>query len=479
MTRDITALIAELDAALIAAGECFDPAMVADARAALGDAARRFDQVGDHTVVALVGGTGSGKSSLFNALTRTDFADDGYIRPTTRRASACVWGRPADALLDFLGVDRSRRMTADVSARGSDAELDGLVLLDLPDHDSIEETHLQQVNALLPVVDVLAWVVDPQKYADHLLHENYLRVLSRRSDAMVVILNQSDTVTDAGRDEIVADVRRLLEEDGLADVEVLTTCALDGSGVDALWARLSTAVSQETTARRTVEAEVSQIASGVLDHLGPREAVVDSDVIDSAVDELVAATGVPAVTDAIRGARGRLTVQPQPPGRATVAAIGSSWAARATEGLPPRWADAVEEKLPSVPQLQFSSAGAVESVPLPVVRSRGAVVALFGAIALVLLSVGEVLWALSLDSTAFLIGAAIGAVAALSIAAYLFFGVVPALRRAAAGRAAQRYEEEVRDAVREQVRDVLVLPTTDVLERHAAVREAFEHAASQ
>ncbi|GAB3819217.1 hypothetical protein GCM10027605_73070 [Micromonospora zhanjiangensis] len=46
----------------------------------------------DHTVVALAGATGSGKSSLFNALARITLSPVGVRRPTTGVAYACVWG---------------------------------------------------------------------------------------------------------------------------------------------------------------------------------------------------------------------------------------------------------------------------------------------------------------------------------------------------------------------------------------------------
>ena len=54
----------------------------------------------EHTVVALAGATGSGKSSLFNALAGADLSTVGVRRPTTSVTSACAWGEDASALLD-------------------------------------------------------------------------------------------------------------------------------------------------------------------------------------------------------------------------------------------------------------------------------------------------------------------------------------------------------------------------------------------
>ena len=61
---------------------------------------------GDHTVVALAGATGSGKSSLFNALVGADVATIGARRPTTSLPTAAIWGdADASELLDWLAVD--------------------------------------------------------------------------------------------------------------------------------------------------------------------------------------------------------------------------------------------------------------------------------------------------------------------------------------------------------------------------------------
>ena len=134
----------EIRGALDRGGDRFDPALTDRARADLDRVLERLDLGVDHAVVALVGGTGSGKSSMFNALTTLAFADVGVIRPTTSEAAACVWGPPADALLTFLQVTRERRIQRESALTGADeADLRGLVLLDLPDHDSIATGHAE------------------------------------------------------------------------------------------------------------------------------------------------------------------------------------------------------------------------------------------------------------------------------------------------------------------------------------------------
>ena len=131
----------------------------------------------DHTVVALAGSTGSGKSSLFNALARLKLSPVGVRRPTTGVAHACVWGplEPANRLLDWVGVLPRQRFIRESALDADDeAALRGLVLLDLPDFDSVERGHRLEVDRLLGLVDQVVWVVDPQKYGDRVLHNAYL-----------------------------------------------------------------------------------------------------------------------------------------------------------------------------------------------------------------------------------------------------------------------------------------------------------------
>ena len=97
----------------------------------------------DVLVVALAGGTGSGKSSLFNAICEEELVDVGGVRPTTSKPAAAVpagVGSSMDGYLDQLGI--VTRHTHDGAK---------LCLLDLPDTDSVELEHRYRVDALLPV----------------------------------------------------------------------------------------------------------------------------------------------------------------------------------------------------------------------------------------------------------------------------------------------------------------------------------------
>ena len=92
---DTPALAPRLDAlgeaAELAAGRLPED-VVAGADAVVRAAGERQALSAEHTVVGFFGATGSGKSSLFNALTGRDLARVAATRPTTSEPLAAVWG---------------------------------------------------------------------------------------------------------------------------------------------------------------------------------------------------------------------------------------------------------------------------------------------------------------------------------------------------------------------------------------------------
>jgi GTP-binding protein EngB required for normal cell division len=285
-----------------------------DLRRARGVAERAGDRLrlsGEHTVVALAGSTGSGKSSLFNAMCGADLSPVGVRRPTTSKAYACVWGSEgATPLVQWLGVPRRqtswRHGSTDAWGRDRgraptpEDELGGLVLLDLPDHDSTVVEHQHEVDRLVELVDLLVWVVDPQKYADKVLHERYLRRLSGHAAVTVVVLNQVDTINPFAAAECADDLRRLLDEDGLRRSPLLTCSARTGAGLDDLRSLLVDAVARRRARNDRLVADVED----VVESLTPAVAVEEPHVVGPAerkrlVEALCGAAGVPVIGRAV------------------------------------------------------------------------------------------------------------------------------------------------------------------------------------
>src|SRR4051812_18439161 len=236
-----------------------DEAVVAEARRVVTQTDRRLAVSGAATVVALAGATGSGKSSTFNALTGTDLATVGVRRPTTSTALACSFGEDAaEELLDWLAIPRRHALEADPRLSSG---LDGLVLLDLPDHDSTEVAHRLEVDRLVELVDSLVWVVDPQKYADAALHNRYLKPLAQHADVMSVVLNQIDRLVGWEGGACVRALRRLLDPEGRGKVDTLPASAETGEGVARLRAARASRVAEKKAAARRLGADVTVVAS--------------------------------------------------------------------------------------------------------------------------------------------------------------------------------------------------------------------------
>jgi energy-coupling factor transporter ATP-binding protein EcfA2 len=283
------------------------PAAVVDqAEAVVERAGARLRLSDQHTVVALAGATGSGKSSLFNALCGLDLAAVGVKRPTTSWALACSWGPDgADELLDWLGIPKRHQINrmGMLDETTEERELRGLILLDLPDHDSTEVSHHLEVQRLVTLADVLVWVLDPQKYADAAIHDRFLRPLATHSDVMMVVLNHVDEFPPGGEQACLTDLSRLLTQDGLFGVPIFGTSATRGDGLAELRKALVDRVAKKNLARDRLGADVKSAAEQ-MDQLtgsshpeGLRDRV-RTDLVEAAVQ----AAGVPVVVDAIESA---------------------------------------------------------------------------------------------------------------------------------------------------------------------------------
>ncbi|MGA7689676.1 MAG: GTPase [Jiangellales bacterium] len=370
---------------------------VADVEAVKTRAGERTGLGLDLTVVALAGSTGSGKSTLFNALAGLDLAEAGVRRPTTTVALACVWGgMDADPLLDWLAVPSRRRVARQSPLDDTAHPLDGLVLLDLPDHDSMVTEHRVEVDRLVGLVDVVVWVTDPVKYADALLHEEYLATFTKHGSVVLVVLNQIDRLNAAEQRACLTDLRRLVRRDGLLDVEVLAMSAGSGDGVDVLRARLEDVVDTRLAATQRLSADVAVLASTVRNEAGlaatraHRARSTDHDELavddrDSLVRELTHVLEIDAVvaavhdsavlqaSEALRWPVDRSDVPDAPEPRT----VSSEPARRLLLGyldqyvqpLPPVWADQVRHELVgaagSMPERWAEAAATASNVEPP------------------------------------------------------------------------------------------------------------------
>ena len=296
-----------LAAAVEAGGEQLPAAERQRADAVVAKVSERTALVGGHTVVALAGATGSGKSSLFNALVGTPVATVGVRRPTTSTPTAAIWGEePVGDLLDWLGVGSRHLVATDPAAEGGGGRrggpvgsLDGLVLLDLPDFDSREIGHRTEAERVLELVDLFVWVTDPQKYADARLHDDYVAALATHEAVTMVVLNQADRLTEAEVAQCRADLVRLMERDGVPRATVLATSVTTGDGLDELHQRLANAVAGRTMTRARLAGDVRAAAGALTGHVAEGEPAVDDAARSELLDALARSAGVPTVVEAV------------------------------------------------------------------------------------------------------------------------------------------------------------------------------------
>ncbi|WP_278236956.1 GTP-binding protein HSR1 [Isoptericola sp. AK164] len=312
---DLATRTAALERAVEAGQGRLDRELVDSARGVVERTRERGGLSAEHTVAALAGATGSGKSSVLNAVADADLAVPGVQRPTTAHALAAVWGEGADELLDWLDVPRRHEMEpvagqappSGVLRRSRPAGIStGLVLLDLPDHDSVVVEHRVRAERLVERADLLVWVVDPQKYADAALHERYLRPLAGRAEVVVVALNQVDRLSAAETDAVLADLRRLVADDGLAGARVLGVSARTGQGVDELRGLLAEAARRREAAAARLTGDLQAVGRRVAAAGGQAPPARAADRAQGAlVDALEDAAGATTVVEAVRSAARR------------------------------------------------------------------------------------------------------------------------------------------------------------------------------
>ncbi|WP_031435652.1 GTPase [Methylomarinum vadi] len=204
-------------------------------------------------IVAFMGGTGVGKSSLLNRLAGQAIARTGIERPTSREVTlyhheaVALKQLPAGLPLEKITISRHR-----------DDSKSNIIWVDMPDFDSVEQSNKQLVLEWLPHIDVLLYVVSPERYRDNKAWRLLLAEGARH--AWLFVLNQ----WDRGQTEQYQDFRRQLAKAGFEDPLVYRTICTEntqdefGELVDQL-DRLSTGYSLQELEQRGREVRIRQL----------------------------------------------------------------------------------------------------------------------------------------------------------------------------------------------------------------------------
>ncbi len=163
-------------------------------------------------VVAFFGGTGVGKSSLLNRLAGQAVARTGVERPTSREVTIYVHKSvQIQNLPEEFPVDKIK------IALHQEENNHDILWIDMPDIDSVDTSNKQLVLEWLPHIDVLIYVVSPERYRD----DRGWRLLLEHGHrhAWLFVINQ----WDKGQESQRQDFTRLLNEAGFKHPIVLCT----------------------------------------------------------------------------------------------------------------------------------------------------------------------------------------------------------------------------------------------------------------
>ncbi|WP_306468442.1 MULTISPECIES: hypothetical protein [unclassified Actinomyces] len=120
---------------------------------------------------------------------------------------------------------------------------------------------------LAALVDVLVWVLDPEKYADAVIHHDFIAPMAEHATVAVVALNQVDRLDAHERRQAVRDLTRLLAAEGLDGVDVVEVSARTGEGVQELRSRIRQVAGSEDVSARRLTADTRTLAARARDYL--------------------------------------------------------------------------------------------------------------------------------------------------------------------------------------------------------------------
>lgn len=177
-----------------------------------------FDKPNRPLVVGFFGGTGVGKSTLLNRFAGESIARVSAERPTSSEITLYVHESVSVARLpEEFPMQRMRTKTHQNNQYRS------TLWIDMPDFDSVEQSNRKLVEHWLPHIDVVVYVVSPDRYRD----DNGWRLLLEHGSkhAWMFVINHWDRGDERQRE----DFRNMLSTAGLANPILYCTDSSDGT----------------------------------------------------------------------------------------------------------------------------------------------------------------------------------------------------------------------------------------------------------
>ena len=266
-----------------------------DAAETLERLSQRRELSTEHTVIGFFGATGSGKSTLFNAIAGQNIALSAPTRPTTSTVQAAIWeAEGSEELLDWLGIDKrvypqTQALAAEGEATEGNKATGGVAAPNTvtepapglfnrirravggPDFDSVTTANRDLAARMMRYVDVLVWVVDPQKYADAVIHRDFMVPLAASGAQALCVLNQADKLAPAEVPAVLASLTRLLQAEGTEShllAAPIAVSARTGEGVDVLRDLLAQVAAAKSLSLQRTDAQLHATASQLRTYAG-------------------------------------------------------------------------------------------------------------------------------------------------------------------------------------------------------------------
>jgi energy-coupling factor transporter ATP-binding protein EcfA2 len=234
----------------------------------------RLRQSGAPVLVALVGSTGAGKSTLMNSLVGAQVSNTGTRRPTTN--SPVLACNPSDARWFAENVflpTLPRVRQKGLAMPGRDGLLvlaenegmpAGVALLDTPDIDSVVQAHREFAHQFLDASDLWLFMTSASRYADAAVWE-LLQQARDRDASLAIVLSR---VAPTAARQLSTHFNAMLEANGLTGVPrfmIAETVVTDGRLPPEVYGPVRKWLEETAAGDERRVAVLTQTMSGVLD----------------------------------------------------------------------------------------------------------------------------------------------------------------------------------------------------------------------
>jgi energy-coupling factor transporter ATP-binding protein EcfA2 len=234
----------------------------------------RLRQSGAPILVALVGSTGAGKSTLMNSLVGVQVSNTGTRRPTTN--SPVLACHPSDARWFAENVflpTLPRVRQQGLAMPGRDGLLvlaenegmpPGVALLDTPDIDSVVQAHREFAHQFLDASDLWLFMTSASRYADAAVWE-LLQQARERDASLAIVLSR---VRPESARQLSSHFDAMLEANGLTGAQrfmIAETVLTNGMLPPEIYGPVREWLDETSAQQERRVAVLTQTMSGVLD----------------------------------------------------------------------------------------------------------------------------------------------------------------------------------------------------------------------